>query len=99
MDASKASAKPRSAFRCRPAADFVGANAGAVPNVAQTPKVQRMERMMRRVMLLPCAILAVIAIQSAPALAQQAQGQNCHMEQQCHWENFKKVCVYVKVCR
>jgi hypothetical protein len=58
-----------------------------------------MEAMMRRMMLLPAAILAVIAIQSAPALAQPAKGQNCHMEQQCHWENFKKVCVYVKVCR
>jgi hypothetical protein len=54
---------------------------------------------MGRIMLLPCAILAAVAIQSAPALAQQAQGKSCHMEQQCHWENFKKVCVYVKVCR
>jgi hypothetical protein len=59
------------------------------------------ETTMKRTMLLPCAILAAaaIAIQSAPALAQQAQGKSCHMEQQCHWENFKKVCVYVKVCR
>jgi hypothetical protein len=57
------------------------------------------ETTMRRIMLLPGAILAAIAIQSAPAVAQQAQGKSCHMEQQCHWENFKKVCVYVKVCR
>jgi hypothetical protein len=54
---------------------------------------------MRHMILLPVLILAVIAIQSAPALAQPAKGQNCHMEQQCHWENFRKVCVYVKVCR
>ena len=33
------------------------------------------------------------------ANAQDAKGKSCHMEQQCHWENFKKVCVYVKVCR
>ena len=62
-------------------------------------KVQQTETMMRRMMLLSSAILAVIAIQCAPALAQQVKGQSCHMEQQCHWENFKKVCVYVKVCR
>lgn len=54
---------------------------------------------MSRIMLLPCAMLAAITIQSAPALAQEAQGKSCHMEQQCHWENFKKVCVNVKVCR
>jgi hypothetical protein len=27
------------------------------------------------------------------------QSCNCHMEQQCHWENFKKICTWVKVCR
>ncbi len=27
------------------------------------------------------------------------KGKTCRMEQQCHWENFKKVCTYVKVCR
>lgn len=26
-------------------------------------------------------------------------GKACRMEQQCHWENFKKICTYVKVCR
>jgi len=29
----------------------------------------------------------------------EEKGKTCRMEQQCHWENFKKVCVYVKVCR
>jgi hypothetical protein len=29
----------------------------------------------------------------------EAKGKTCRMEQQCHWENFKKICVYVKVCR
>jgi hypothetical protein len=27
------------------------------------------------------------------------KGKTCRMEQQCRWENFKKICVYVKVCR
>jgi len=37
------------------------------------------------------------------ALAQQpapdTKGKNCRMEQQCHWKDFKKICVWVKVCR
>jgi hypothetical protein len=28
-----------------------------------------------------------------------AKGQVCHKEQQCHWENFKKICTWVTVCR
>ena len=31
--------------------------------------------------------------------AGQIKGKTCRMEQQCHWENFKKICTYVKVCR
>jgi hypothetical protein len=31
--------------------------------------------------------------------AQEAKGKTCRMEQQCHWENYKKICTYVKVCR
>jgi hypothetical protein len=27
-----------------------------------------------------------------------ANAKVCRMEQQCHWENFKKICTYVKVC-
>jgi hypothetical protein len=33
------------------------------------------------------------------AAAADAKGKTCRMEQQCHWENFKKICVYIKVCR
>ena len=33
------------------------------------------------------------------AMAKDNGGKNCRMEQQCHWENFKKICVWVKVCR
>jgi hypothetical protein len=28
-----------------------------------------------------------------------AKGKVCRMEQQCHWENFKKICTWVKICR
>jgi hypothetical protein len=50
--------------------------------------------------LLLCAIVIPVSLASSAAwAAQQTKGNNCHMEQQCHWENFKKVCVYVKVCR
>jgi hypothetical protein len=53
---------------------------------------------MRPYLLLTCATLA-LTMADVPAFAQQANGKNCRMEQQCHWENFKKICVYVKVCR
>jgi hypothetical protein len=53
-----------------------------------------------RSLLLGCAILALISIYNpADAWAQNASGKDCRMEQQCHWENFKKICVWVKVCR
>jgi Spy/CpxP family protein refolding chaperone len=45
---------------------------------------------------------AILVFGSGVTLATAAQaerGKTCHMEQQCHWENFKKVCVWVKVCR
>ena len=54
---------------------------------------------------LTLAALAAIALGSAsapmPANAgqQDEKGKTCRIEQQCHWENFKKVCTYVKVCR
>jgi hypothetical protein len=45
------------------------------------------------------ALGTVLAPMAANAAQQDEKGKTCHMEQQCHWENFKKVCVYVKVCR
>lgn len=59
------------------------------------------ENMMRgQSLLLGGAILALVSIyNSADALAQNTHGKDCRMEQQCHWENFKKICVWVKVCR
>lgn len=57
---------------------------------------------MKHSALLAISLVVVgIGVSSAPALAasQDAKEKTCRMEQQCHWENFKKVCVYVKVCR
>lgn len=36
---------------------------------------------------------------TSPAVAEEAKAKTCRMEQQCRWENFKKICTYVKVCR
>jgi len=47
-------------------------------------------------------ILVVLLSSGTPsreASSQDEKGKVCRTEQQCHWENFKKVCVYVKVCR
>jgi hypothetical protein len=44
------------------------------------------------------AALVLLGTAAAPTVA-AAQGKTCRMEQQCHWENFKKICTYVKVCR
>ena len=40
-----------------------------------------------------------IAEQAKSTAENNTKGRNCRMEQQCHWENFKKICTYVKVCR
>jgi hypothetical protein len=47
-------------------------------------------------------IFVMLASSGTPAReasSQDEKGKVCRTEQQCHWENFKKVCVYVKVCR
>ena len=55
---------------------------------------------MKRILLLSFGILALISIYNPTcASAQDAKGKNCRMEQQCHWENYKKICTWVKVCR
>jgi len=56
--------------------------------------------MRRLYLVVSCGLLALISI-SAPqaAGAQETKGKNCRMEQQCHWQDFKKICVWVKVCR
>jgi hypothetical protein len=51
------------------------------------------------------AILACVSSANAQTVSgKKAQiadttGKVCRMEQQCHWENFKKICTWVKVCR
>jgi len=51
-------------------------------------------------LILFCGLLALISL-CAPrtVLAQEKSGKHCRLEQQCHWENFKKICVWVRVCR
>jgi hypothetical protein len=67
---------------------------------AARPALMKENTMRGRPLLLGCAILALVSIyNSADALAQNATAKDCRMEQQCHWENFKKICVWVKVCR
>jgi len=56
--------------------------------------------MSARSLLLSCGIVALISVcNPMHASAQDVKGKNCRMEQQCHWANFKKICVWVKVCR
>jgi ABC-type sugar transport system substrate-binding protein len=49
-------------------------------------------------MLVAIAALGASGV-AGPAMAQEAKDKACRMEKQCRWENFKKICVYVKVCR
>ena len=43
--------------------------------------------------------LPLHAISAAQDAARGDKGKDCRMEQQCHWKDFKKICVWVKVCR
>jgi hypothetical protein len=61
-----------------------------------------MEKMTMRgpAFVLCCGLLGLVVMATPYATASQDKnGKNCRMEQQCHWENFKKICVWVKVCR
>lgn len=49
--------------------------------------------------LLGLVLLAMPHAAAAQQMAQQGNGKDCRMEQQCHWKDFKKICVWVKVCR
>ncbi|CCE02196.1 hypothetical protein [Bradyrhizobium sp. STM 3809] len=46
-------------------------------------------------------VTSALMVGAIPAHAAQPgeKPKVCRMEQQCRWENFKKICVYVKVCR
>jgi hypothetical protein len=57
---------------------------------------------MKRPTSIAITIVVLVSLSSAmaaPAASTQDKGKVCRVEQQCHWENFKKICVYVKVCR
>ena len=55
---------------------------------------------MKWTLLFGCGILTLILIHDPTSTwAQNAKGKSCRMEQQCRWENFKKICTWVKVCR
>jgi Na+-transporting methylmalonyl-CoA/oxaloacetate decarboxylase gamma subunit len=43
--------------------------------------------------------MAGVAASAEPKEPKEAKSKNCRMEQQCHWQDFKKICVWVKVCR
>jgi hypothetical protein len=59
--------------------------------------------MSRCLTLVLAAGMLVAGLAAGPAIADPEpsapKGQNCRMEQQCKWVNFKKVCTWVKVCR
>jgi hypothetical protein len=55
--------------------------------------------MCSRYFFLCCGLLAVALLSSPQSAAAQDTKGNCRMEQQCHWKDFKKYCVWVKVCR
>jgi hypothetical protein len=54
---------------------------------------------MERSFSLAIIAAALICGNCANAQTPDVKGKVCRMEQQCHWENFKKVCTWVKVCR
>ena len=56
---------------------------------------------MRGLFLVVAGALVALDAIAAPetVAAQDTKGKNCRMEQQCHWKDFKKICVWVKVCR
>ncbi len=60
--------------------------------------------MRARYLVLCCGLFALLClawphIAAAQDAGPDAKGKDCRMEQQCHWKDFKKFCVWVKVCR
>ena len=64
-----------------------------------------MHAVLRKAVLLVVALLTVgvifqaFALESATAAGPAAKGQNCRLEKQCRWVNFRQICTYVRVCR
>jgi hypothetical protein len=58
--------------------------------------------MLRHISIIILATALVAGLARTPALAAAdgtTNGKTCRMEQQCRWENFKKICTWTKVCR
>jgi hypothetical protein len=58
--------------------------------------------MARSTSVILMASFIVVGFATTPSMAAgdaAAKGKSCRMEQQCRWENFKKICTWVKVCR
>jgi hypothetical protein len=58
--------------------------------------------MLRNVSVLILVIALAVTVTRTPTFAASAgatNGKSCRMEQQCRWENFKKICTWMKVCR
>lgn len=61
--------------------------------------------MLQQFNLALCGCVLGLALVTAPQqaaaqqMAQETKGKDCRMEQQCHWKDFKKICVWVRVCR
>jgi hypothetical protein len=76
---------------------------GTMPVKANSRHTKEEKAMRGLYLVLCCGIYALVSIVAAqPAVAQDsasASKGNCRMEQQCHWKDFKKFCVWVKVCR
>ena len=64
-----------------------------------------MQAVLRKAVLLVVAPLIVgvifqaFAVEPVTAAGAAAKGQNCRLEKQCRWVNFKQICYYVRVCR
>jgi hypothetical protein len=43
--------------------------------------------------MIALAVASAVLMGASPAFAKK-----CHMEKQCKWKDYKKVCVMVKVC-
>jgi hypothetical protein len=64
-----------------------------------------MHAVLRKAVLLVVALSTVgvifqaFALESATAAGPAGKGQNCRLEKQCRWVNFRQICTYVRVCR
>jgi len=58
-----------------------------------------MRHLMSLAVLVVVLELGLVCLAPVRAASPDEKGKTCRVEQQCRWENFKKICVYVKVCR